>query len=152
MKKNIENDINSLKSMFPTVAHIFDMSYLQSLPLGKTEINEDEFCIKTKYNMRNTKDQFFESHRKYIDVHITLSGSELFAMTNIDKLTATSEYDSEGDGIVYDKSGPFDKLISSNSGDVIIFGFTDGHMTAIGDSSDNVEKVIVKVLDENFKS
>lgn len=150
MKYNIEQDYKALAEMFPTVSKVFDPEFLSGLSSGKTMLNKEEFCIKTGYNMRPLKEQFFESHRKYIDIHITLEGSEMFAVNDIDKLTANTSYDVDGDCILYDKCGPLDKLVSSRKNDVVVFDVEDGHMTAIGDEADEIEKVIVKVLVENI--
>ncbi len=152
MKYNLKSDINKLKEMFPSVSEVFEPEYLEQLEPGKTMINEHEFCIKTSYNMRPLNEQFFESHRDYIDIHITLKGLELFAYTPIQELDIVSEYDQEGDCILYDKNSLIKELKSSTEGNVLVFGVEDGHMTAIGDSEDNVEKVIVKVLVENLNA
>lgn len=152
MKYNIENNQEELQQLFPTIKEVFNLEFLNSLDNGKTCLNENDFCIKTNYKMRNLTEQFFESHKKYIDIHITLSGQELFAVTNIDKLIDSSEYDSEGDGITYSMKSTIEKLKSSKTGDVLVFHQQDGHMTAIGDTDDSVTKVIVKVLDENISN
>lgn len=152
MKYNLLNDNDSLKAMFPSVAQVFDTDFLNKLEVGKTELNDKEYCIRTGYNMRPIPDQFFESHRQYIDIHITLSGSELFAVNNINELNVSSNYDLEGDCVLFDKCSPIGKLISSHPNDVVVFGVEDGHMTAIGDIEDSIEKVIVKVLVENISN
>lgn len=152
MKYSLINDQEKLALMFPTVAKVFNCDYLENLKPGKTMINDSEYCIRTGYNMRPVRDQFFESHQKYIDIHITLNGVELFAVTNIKDLIQSSDYDSEGDCFIYNANSPIQKLVSNPPHSVIVFDFGDGHMTAIGDEADTVEKVIVKVLVENFNN
>lgn len=152
MKYNIERNQEELQQLFPTIKDVFNIEFLNSLDNGKTCLNETDFCIKTNYQMRDLADQFFESHKKYIDIHITLSGQELFAVTNIDNLIDSSEYDSKGDGLTYSKKSPVEKLKLSKVGDVLVFYQQDGHMTAIGDTDECVSKVIVKVLDENISN
>lgn len=149
MKYNIENNKEELEQLFPSIKHVFNLDFLNSLESGKTELNDNDFCIKTGYQMRNLEEQFFESHKKYIDIHITIEGQELFAVSDISELTDASEYDASGDGIVYSKDNKISALKSSKPGDVLVFYQQDGHMTAIGDMEDSVRKVIVKVLDEN---
>ncbi len=149
MKYNIEKNNNELEQLFPNINHVFNLDFLNNLKLGKTQLNDNDFCIKTEYQMRNLEEQFFESHKKYIDIHITIEGQELFAITNISELTGASSYDEAGDGIVYSKDNKISILKSSKPGDVLVFYQQDGHMTSIGDLEDRVSKVIIKVLDEN---
>lgn len=149
MKYHLSNDYDVLKAMFPTVSELFNLEVLNALALGKTELSNEEFCIKTEYNMRKLDEQFFESHLKYIDIHITLEGSELFAVSPVANLDVTASYDSTGDCVIYSKNCACKKLVSSKPLDVLVFGPDDGHMTAIGDVADSVKKVIVKVLIEN---
>lgn len=150
MKYNLKTDNLKLKKMFPTVSETFDIDYLRELDQGKTMINDSEFCIRTSYNMRPLEEQFFESHQQYIDIHITISGIELFGYSPIDELKVTSKYDQAGDCILYDKDSLIKELKASKPEDVLVFGVDDGHMTAIGDVEDKVDKVIIKVLVENF--
>ncbi len=152
MKYNIENNLDVLNQLFPSVKEVFDLNFLKNLKEGVTNLNEEEYCIKTNYQMRNIDEQFFESHKKYVDIHITLSGSELFAITNIDNLDKASNYDLVNDVIIYDKNNKIDLLKVSRVGDVVVFYPKDGHMTSIGDIQDSVHKVIVKVLNENFNN
>ncbi|WOO86524.1 YhcH/YjgK/YiaL family protein [Mollicutes bacterium LVI A0039] len=146
MKYNLDKDLVKLQSLYPSVASVFDVDFLNNLASGRTELNENDFCIKTSYTMREPSEQFFESHRAYIDIHITLSGIEYFAVSNIESLNMTADYDAENDCLLYDKSSNIEHYLSSQAKDVLIFGPEDGHMTAIGDIEDSVEKVIVKVL------
>ncbi len=152
MKYNLVQDKEKLISLYPHIEAVFDLKYLQALPFGKTEINEYSFCIKTEYNMRNCEEQFFESHRKYIDIHITLSGFEHFAITPIDKLVKTRDYNKKEDSIIYDRNSKIDKIFCIQENELVIFGVNDGHMSAFGDPQTNVKKVIVKVLDESISN
>lgn len=152
MKYNLDTDLRLLKNMFPTVAEAFNLEFLKGLSAGKTMINEQEFCIRTGYNMRPIPEQFFESHQEYIDIHITLEGTETFAVTPINQLNTTSEYDQAGDCILYDRKSNISQLLTTHENGVVVFNVSDGHMTAIGDVEDKVEKVIIKVLVENISN
>ncbi|MBD2861166.1 YhcH/YjgK/YiaL family protein [Paenibacillus oceani] len=46
----------------------------------------------------------FEAHRKYIDVHVVLEGTEYVEVTHVDNLTNATEYDSESDYLLGDAS------------------------------------------------
>ncbi len=152
MKYNLETNKDELQELFPAIKDIFDLRFLENLQAGETKLNENDFCIKTKYYMRNQNEQFYESHRKYIDIHINLNGSEQFAYNDITKLKPTSTYDHLNDCILYDKKGPYAQMFNTKRADVMVFNPRDGHMSAVGTSDEWVEKVIVKVLNEDFSS
>lgn len=149
MKYNIVDDKAKLVEMFPTVAKVFDVDFLNGLSNGRTELGEGEFCMKMEYGMLDPEAMFFESHRKYIDIQITLTGLELFAVSNISELSEATDYDESSDLIKYSNKSKVEKLIASHPLNAVVFDINDGHMTGIGELEQQVEKVVVKVLKEN---
>ncbi len=45
---------------------------------------------------------FFEGHKKYIDIHVVISGEENLGYTPCSEVTVKKEYDSEGDYELYE--------------------------------------------------
>ncbi len=145
MKYNLKSDYQQLVAMYPGLEQYLNLEYLQSLEDGRLDISPQTYLLKTTYKMRKADELFFEAHRKYIDIHIILKGSELFALNDIENLTVTTEYNENDDAIIYDRSGPIKKYVRCELGELVIFDFQDGHMTAIGDEKEEVTKVIIKV-------
>ncbi|MBU1928160.1 YhcH/YjgK/YiaL family protein [bacterium] len=75
-----------------------------SLPLGsfqRYDINEEIFAIEQVFYTKNREECFIESHKKYIDFQLILSGNELMEHIDIDKLEVDTAYDEKKDLITY---------------------------------------------------
>ncbi|MBU1216497.1 YhcH/YjgK/YiaL family protein [bacterium] len=75
-----------------------------SLPLGsfqRYDINEEIFAIEQVFYTKNREECFIESHKKYIDFQLILSGNELMEHIDIDKLEVDMAYDEKKDLITY---------------------------------------------------
>ncbi len=145
MKYDLKYDLKQITSMYPQVSQLLNNSDWQNQEYGQYNLTNNDYYVYTEYNMRSTSEQFFESHRDYIDIHLILSGHETFAINHIDNLKPTTNYDKATDTILYDKVGPIDKLKTIYPGQLIIFDVNNAHMNAIGDLDDQVKKVIIKI-------
>lgn len=118
-------------------------------PLGafeRVDLNEGVFALEQVFETKNRNNCFFESHLKYIDFQLILSGSECMEFININKMTVAEEYDSARDLIVYEDSSFASKIIMKEN-DISIFYPEDVHL-GLGwvDSKKNiVHKTVVKL-------
>ena len=72
------------------------------LALGKYEVDGDNvFAIVNEYETKDAKDCVLEAHKKYIDIHYILSGSEAIATTFLTDQVPTKEYDEQNDYMLF---------------------------------------------------
>ena len=83
----------------------------------------------------------YESHRKYIDVHIVLNGKELIELAHISALEPSTPYNEEKDYLLY-KNTPGDQ-IHLKPGICAIFFPQDAHMPGIGKGT--IQKIVLKI-------
>ena len=97
---------------------------LNKFSTGTHEINGDDVFVNVvSYKTTNKADRFWEAHRKYIDVHLMLDGTEKIALNGEESAVVTLE-----------------------KGDFLICYPEDAHMTAIKvDESKDIKKAIFKV-------
>ncbi|WP_300379505.1 YhcH/YjgK/YiaL family protein [Clostridium sp.] len=118
---------------------------LNTLKDGNNYIDgKNVFINKFNYICQDKNDCFFEGHRKYIDIHIVLKGSEMFGYNDISDLSEASKYDLENDFIKFE--GPIKASIKASVGDFIITFPEDIHMPKMPLNNELVEKVVCKVL------
>lgn len=88
----------------------------------------------------------WESHKKYIDVHVMISGNEKICYAAEDELTKTNDYDEAKDCTLY-SGNPSDKICYELSAeDVMIFLPGEIHLTNGPCNSISAKKAIFKVL------
>jgi YhcH/YjgK/YiaL family protein len=119
---------------------------LGGAPDGRHDLDGDRvFALVQRYNTRPLDKCAFESHRKYIDVQMVVSGDEAMGHAPISKLTATTAYDVDKDFSLYERlDGP--TWLRLSAGEFAIFFPEDGHMPcaqAAGEAP--VVKIVVKV-------
>ncbi|RBQ32721.1 YhcH/YjgK/YiaL family protein [Arcobacter sp. FW59] len=118
-----------------------------SLPIGsfeKVNITEDIFALEQVFYTKNRETCFIESHKRYIDFQLILSGSEQMEYIDIDKLEIENFYDEKKDLITYklvDNTSKF--LLQEN--DLAIFFPDDAHIGLPKfESSELVYKTVIK--------
>lgn len=112
----------------------------------RVELSGGAFAMEQVYLAKARPDGFFESHRKYIDVQVILSGEEAMEVEDIARLTPTMEYNADRDLAKYADTARASRLIM-RAGDAALFFPADGHMPSLrlGETSQLVRKTVVKV-------
>ena len=101
-----------------------------SLPVGsfeKVKITKDIFALEQVFYTKERESCFIESHKKYIDFQLILSGNEQMEYIDINKLEIENSYDEKKDLITYklvDNTSKF--LLQEN--DLAIFFPDDAHI------------------------
>jgi YhcH/YjgK/YiaL family protein len=103
---------------------------------------EDLFYIIDSYSTKLESGCKLECHKKYIDVHYVVSGTEMIGYAPHTSQTLYKKYDALHDYALYDGEVSFINLRSDN---IAIFYPEDLHMTGIGDGKQDVKKIVVKV-------
>ena len=112
----------------------------------KIELSGGAFALEQVYQAKTRPEGFFESHRKYIDVQVVVTGEEVLELVEISRLSVSMAYDAERDLIKYgDYSGA--SLLRLNAGEAAIFFPVDGHMPGLrpGAAANLVRKTVIKV-------
>ena len=143
-------DLNQYKGISENldraIEYILKGEYKKGTP-GKNVIDGNNLyfnypsCAITK----EIKDGFFEGHKKYIDIHIVISGEENLGYTPHSEVTVKQEYDSEGDCELYD--GELKNVFHVTEDRFIMFFPGEPHMALlkVGEVKE-ITKVIFKVL------
>lgn len=134
------------KNLDKAIEYILNGEYKKGTP-GKNVIDGDNLyfnypsCVITK----EIKDGFFEGHKKYIDIHIVISGEENLGYTSHSEVTVKKEYDSEEDCELYD--GELKNVFHVTEDRFIMFFPDEPHMALlkVGEIKE-IKKVIFKVL------
>ena len=125
-----------------------------NLPIGsfeKVNITEDIFALEQVFYTKDRKECLIESHRKYIDFQLILSGNEQMEYIDIDKLEIENSYDEKKDLITYklvDNTSKF--LLQKN--DLAIFFPDDAHIGLPQfKTSELVHKTVIKLPISNWR-
>ncbi|RDH81540.1 MAG: hypothetical protein DIZ80_15800 [endosymbiont of Galathealinum brachiosum] len=118
-----------------------------TLELGEAEkiiLNEDVFCIAMHATLK--PESVFESHKKYIDVHIVLDGCEKIELLKFDNSLECFESDIDNDYYLYNSDKKVKNIILE-PGKAGVFMFEDVHKTGVkaGCDCSNVVKLVVKI-------
>ena len=117
---------------------------------SKDGIVEENYKVNFSGNFIETADKnpdgtekSFEAHRKYIDIHYCVCGSEGIGYADIATLTPTTEYDEENDYLLL--SGEYQKVVL-REGDFCIVFPEDAHIPMMsGDHASKLMKAVVKI-------
>ena len=140
------NDFNgygSLNPYFKALADYLGSHDLLATELGRIVIDGDNLFINNvKTEGIPAEKQVLEMHKRYIDVHILLEGSETIGIKATRKVASFSkEYDEAGDYMLSEEMA--DCYIQMHPGDMMICFPEDAHAPAIG--SGVIRKAIAKV-------
>lgn len=133
----------SLNPNFAKAIEFLQTEDLQNLPLGRNEICGDlVFANVVEVKPKSKSEAPIEIHRKYIDVHVPLSGNEIIGYTPLAELPF-AEFVEADDAALYPTSLPARDYFNVKKGEFAIFFPQDGHAPAITDAP--LKKIIVKV-------
>ncbi|HSZ25329.1 MAG TPA: YhcH/YjgK/YiaL family protein [Cytophagaceae bacterium] len=115
------------------------------LELGKHVIEGDKlFFIVQEYETKDLEEGKIEAHRKYLDIQLMISGSELIGVTPLLSQTILKPYNEEDDYILFEGNTSMLKLAE---GQFALFFPEDLHMPGIKiQDKSRVKKVVFKVL------
>ena len=110
---------------------------------GKYEINGDRiYAVASKYQPGD-KNYKWEAHKKYIDIHYIIKGSEILGWQSADMISEEASYDEKNDCALYDSIEGLN--IELKSGYFSIFYPNDIHCPGFDFNSEDVTKIVIKV-------
>ena len=142
-------DAERYYAMNPHFRAVFD--FLKTLTEASTEglVCEDyrvnfsgKYCDTSDTNPDGTQ-KVFEAHKREMDIHYCISGSEGLGYADVTRLTPITEYDESGDYTLY--SGEYQKVIL-HKGDFCIVFPEDAHIPFMKGATDGkVLKAVAKI-------
>ena len=132
----------SLNPLFAQAIEYLKNTDLNALEPGKVVLKDDEIIVNIAQTSPKVKeDAKLETHNKYIDIQIPLSGNEIMGYTPGNALPL-AEYNAEKDITFFE--GLAESYFTVKPGMFAIFFPQDGHAPGITETG--VKKIIVKVL------
>ena len=133
----------SLNPNFAKALEFLQNSNLAELPLGRNEVYGDlVYANVVEVKVKSKEEAPIEIHRKYIDVHVPLSGDEVIGYTPLNELPY-ADFVEEDDAALYPASLLARDYFNVKIGEFAIFFPQDGHAPAITDKP--LKKIIIKV-------
>ncbi len=117
--------------------------FLASLGAERVELRGSEvYCTKFSYETVADEDSFFEAHRKYLDIHLMLSGSERVEIAPPETL-APLRQEPENDFWAYTGTG---RSLVLSPGEFLVVFPNDAHRIKMRvDGPETVSKAVFKV-------
>lgn len=117
----------------------------QYLNTGMQEVDGEElFFNLIEYETKEEEERFWESHKKYIDVHYILDGEEFVGYEQFERMSLKEDYNEQDDFFLLE--GKLQTKVKLQKGDFMICYPQDVHMTGIKVNEKHmVRKVVFKV-------
>ena len=156
--KNIENMFvksDALKALYKYLISVFDTDIYERILALKNESQRVEskydlgFGITAIEQFYNSSYSCFESHEKFVDFHILVSGLECIEVGNISSFEIKNNYSSKLDATFYNKKREVSKILLYPS-DLVVLESYDIHSCSSANSAD-IFKSVVKVPKELLK-
>lgn len=134
---------SSLHPRFALLADYLEQHDLTNAPTGRIEIDGEALFINVDdAEMRPYEAQIHEVHRRYIDVHFPISGTEICGWSPLSSLTTPLvPYDEPHDRAFY--PGPAQTYFTVQPGQFYICFPDDAHAPIIGEGA--LRKLVAKV-------
>ena len=116
--------------------------------VGHYVIDEYSYANVDIYSTKSHNDCKFESHEKYVDIQMLLSGVEELDYLPVNDLDVSEQYDPKRDITFYKKTDKIpDKIILEPGKFALIYPY-EAHMPQMNynNVSNQVKKVVVKIL------
>ncbi len=113
---------------------------------NKIELGNGVFVIEQAYETKARADGFFESHRKYIDIQVIVTGTETMEVTDIARAKVREQYQ-EGRDLVVFEDVTSASLLNFADREAAVFFPPDVHMPCLrtGKTAALVRKAVLKV-------
>jgi YhcH/YjgK/YiaL family protein len=141
----IEN-IN-LYTEIPEYAKEFIKTLSKEIELGRYNLKQNDFANIETYETKLLKNAKFETHNKFIDIQILLTGSEKIYIKNKKDLLETPEYNTEKDISFYTTAINNSDYITLNGTNFVMIYPHEAHapQVAINECPNKVKKVVLKI-------
>ena len=109
------------------------------------ELAGGAYALEMAYKTKGRPEGFFETHRKFIDVQVMVTGEELMEVVAAGGLVVAQTYDEARDLIKYTDTDTA-SVVRAQAGDVVVFWPEDAHMPSLMAREPGlVRKTVIKV-------
>lgn len=137
-------DLNKIKELCPS-AYDFIVNKAEGAAVGKYDLENGVYVSVQEYTTKARSEAKFEAHKKFIDIQMILSGKELIAVSPIEKMTISDEYNEEKDFMLFHHNDECTDYVLE-AGDFLILYPQDVHMPGVCvNEKSPVRKIVVKV-------
>ena len=141
-------DLNKIKELCPS-AYDFIVNKAKDAAVGKYDLENGAYVSVQEYTTKARSEAKYEAHKKFIDIQMILSGKELIAVSPIEKMTISDEYNEEKDFMLFHHNDECTDYVLE-AGDFLILYPQDVHMPGVCvNEKSPVRKIVVKVPVEN---
>lgn len=120
---------------------------LSTMPVGKHPVDGDRMYLTvTEAMSRPIEGQKFETHRKYIDVHVLIAGAETIGSAKASDLKVVTPYDGEKEIEMFALPGTF-RRIRMMPGQFAVFLPGQAHLPGCHEQTPvKIRKAVMKVM------
>ena len=137
-------DLNKIKELCPS-AYDFIVNKAEGTAVGKYDLENGAYVSVQEYTTKARSEAKYEAHKKFIDIQMILSGKELIAVSPIEKMTISDEYNEEKDFMLFHHNDECTDYVLE-AGDFLILYPQDVHMPGVCvNEKSPVRKIVVKV-------
>ena len=137
-------DLNEIKELCPS-AYDFIVNKAEGAAVGKYDLENGVYVSVQEYTTKARSEAKYEAHKKFIDIQMILSGKELIAVSPIEKMTISDEYNEEKDFMLFHHNDECTDYVLE-AGDFLILYPQDVHMPGVCvNEKSPVRKIVVKV-------
>lgn len=145
----IFDHINQINRYNLPIQQILNFTQNNSFEKGKNLIDGEElFALGLEYQTKPEDELLWEAHRKYLDVHFIVSGSEYIYVSDIEQMQSTQPYQDDYELF----SGSVQQKILMQEGDFLVLFPNEVHKTSIlsTDESSQIQKYVFKIKLEKY--
>ena len=137
-------DLNKIKELCPS-AYDFIVNKAEGAAVGKYDLENGVYVSVQEYTTKARSEAKYEAHKKFIDIQMILSGKELIAVSPIEKMTISDEYNEEKDFMLLHHNDECTDYVLE-AGEFLILYPQDVHMPGVCvNEKSPVRKIVVKV-------
>lgn len=137
-------DLNKIKELCPS-AYDFIVNKAEGAAVGKYNLVNGAYVSVQEYTTKARSEAKYEAHKKFIDIQMILSGKELIAVSPIEKMTISDEYNEEKDFMLFHHNDECTDYVLE-AGEFLILYPQDVHMPGVCvNEKSPVRKIVVKV-------
>ncbi|MDY0278693.1 MAG: YhcH/YjgK/YiaL family protein [Acholeplasma sp.] len=140
---------SSISSKIPEVDIIIRDVIKGEIKEGKYYFGDDNFYMISLNKNHYYAEELWERHKKYIDIHILIRGSEQLYFSS-EMVSTYVEYSNEKD-ISFHQVKTWNSIILDSDSFIIIFPHEYHQPSIIQDNYDYVQKIVFKINRNYFK-
>lgn len=109
---------------------------------GRYEIDGDNVYANITKVSTVANSEYFEAHKKYLDLQVVIKGSEILKYPSISQCTQIMDYDENSDCYFFEGTG---SEIHIKEGMFYLLYPTDAHASGIRYNDDHLKKIVIKI-------